>query len=80
MAKDIFIFVPAFGQIITAATFLTTHAVRAVLGAKGIGESGTIGSTPALHNAVVDALSHLGVMHVDMPCTPQKIWAAISAA
>ncbi|MEZ5270990.1 MAG: xanthine dehydrogenase family protein molybdopterin-binding subunit [Ilumatobacteraceae bacterium] len=50
------------------------------LGAKGIGESGTIGSTPAVQSAVVDALSHLGVRHVDMPCTPQRIWQAISAA
>ena len=44
------------------------------LGAKGIGESGTIGSTPAVQNAVVDALSHLGVRHVDMPCTPERVW------
>ena len=44
------------------------------LGAKGIGESATIGSTPAVHNAVVDALSHLGVRHVDMPCTAERIW------
>lgn len=48
------------------------------LGAKGIGESGTIGSTPAVHNAVVDALSHLGVVHVDMPCTPERVWRAIA--
>jgi carbon-monoxide dehydrogenase large subunit len=47
------------------------------LGAKGIGESGTIGSTAAVHNAVVDALSHLGVRHVDMPCTPERVWQAI---
>ncbi|MGH9289404.1 MAG: xanthine dehydrogenase family protein molybdopterin-binding subunit [Acidimicrobiales bacterium] len=47
------------------------------LGAKGIGESGTIGSTPAVHNAVCDALAHLGVRHVDMPCTPAKVWRAI---
>ncbi len=47
------------------------------LGAKGIGESGTIGSTPAVQNAVVDALSHLGVRHVDMPCTPERVWRAI---
>jgi aerobic carbon-monoxide dehydrogenase large subunit len=40
------------------------------LGAKGIGESGTIGSTPAVQSAVVDALAHLGVRHVDMPTTP----------
>ena len=50
------------------------------LGAKGIGESGTIGSTPAVQSAVVDALSHLGVRHVDMPCTAQKVWQAITAA
>ncbi len=48
------------------------------LGAKGIGESGTIGAMPAVHNAVIDALSHLGVVHIDMPCTPEKIWRAIS--
>jgi carbon-monoxide dehydrogenase large subunit len=47
------------------------------LGAKGIGESGTIGSTPAVHNAVCDALAHLGVRHVDMPCTPATVWRAI---
>jgi carbon-monoxide dehydrogenase large subunit len=50
------------------------------LGAKGIGESGTIGSTPAVHNAVIDAVSHLGVRHIDMPCTPMKVWEAVTAA
>ena len=50
------------------------------LGAKGIGESGTIGSTPAVQSAVVDAVSHLGVRHIDMPCTAQRVWAAIQAA
>ncbi|MGB0209812.1 MAG: xanthine dehydrogenase family protein molybdopterin-binding subunit [Ilumatobacteraceae bacterium] len=50
------------------------------LGAKGIGESGTIGSTPAVHSAVIDALSHLGVRHIDMPCTPERVWRAISSA
>jgi carbon-monoxide dehydrogenase large subunit len=49
------------------------------LGAKGIGESGTIGSTPAVQNAVVDALSHLGIRHVDMPLTPERVWLAIEA-
>jgi aerobic carbon-monoxide dehydrogenase large subunit len=48
------------------------------LGAKGIGESGTIGSTPAVQSAVVDALSHLGVRHVDMPASPERVWAAIN--
>jgi carbon-monoxide dehydrogenase large subunit len=50
------------------------------LGAKGIGESATVGSTPAVQNAVVDALSHLGVRHVDMPCTPERVWRAIQEA
>jgi carbon-monoxide dehydrogenase large subunit len=47
------------------------------LGAKGIGESGTIGATPAVQSAVVDALSHLGIRHIDMPATPQRVWSAI---
>jgi carbon-monoxide dehydrogenase large subunit len=50
------------------------------LGAKGIGEAGTIGSTPAVQNAVVDALAHLGVRHVDMPCTAERVWRAIRDA
>lgn len=50
------------------------------LGAKGIGESGTIGSTPAVQSAVVDALAHLGVRHVDMPATSERVWSAIAAA
>jgi carbon-monoxide dehydrogenase large subunit len=48
------------------------------LGAKGIGESATIGATPAVQNAVVDALSHLGVRHIDLPCTPERVWLAIN--
>ncbi|MFN4293802.1 MAG: xanthine dehydrogenase family protein molybdopterin-binding subunit [Thermoflexales bacterium] len=47
------------------------------LGIKGAGEAGTIASTPAVVNAVVDALSHLGVKHLDMPLTPQRVWAAM---
>jgi aerobic carbon-monoxide dehydrogenase large subunit len=50
------------------------------LGAKGIGEAGTIGATPAVQNAIVDALSHLGVRHIDMPATPERVWRAIRAA
>jgi carbon-monoxide dehydrogenase large subunit len=49
------------------------------LGAKGIGEAGSIGSTPAVQNAVIDAVSHLGVTHIDMPTTPQRVWRAINA-
>jgi aerobic carbon-monoxide dehydrogenase large subunit len=48
------------------------------LGVKGIGEAGTIGATPAAQNAVIDAVSHLGVRHIDMPTTPARVWAAIS--
>jgi carbon-monoxide dehydrogenase large subunit len=50
------------------------------LGAKGIGESGTIGSTPSVQNAVIDALSHLGVRHIDMPLTAERVWRAIQDA
>ncbi|RMH46729.1 MAG: xanthine dehydrogenase family protein molybdopterin-binding subunit [Alphaproteobacteria bacterium] len=50
------------------------------LGAKGCGEAGAIGSPPAMVNAVVDALRHLGVRHIDMPLTPARVWAAIQAA
>jgi carbon-monoxide dehydrogenase large subunit len=50
------------------------------LGAKGIGESATIGSTPAVQNAVIDAVRHLGVKHIDLPCTPQRVWTAITQA
>jgi carbon-monoxide dehydrogenase large subunit len=48
------------------------------LGAKGIAESGTIGAPPAVQNAVVDAIRHLGVDHIDMPCTPEKVWRALN--
>jgi carbon-monoxide dehydrogenase large subunit len=57
-----------------------TPSPRNPLGAKGIGESGTIGSTPAVHNAVIDAVRHLGVTHIDMPCTAERVWQAIQAA
>jgi aerobic carbon-monoxide dehydrogenase large subunit len=50
------------------------------LGAKGIGEAGSIGATPAVQNAVIDAVSHLGVTHIDMPTTSQRVWRAINAA
>ena len=47
------------------------------LGFKGIAESGTIGGPPAVQNAVVDALSHLGVRHLDLPITPERVWQAV---
>jgi carbon-monoxide dehydrogenase large subunit len=65
-------------------TFELGHTVTLspnnALGAKGIGESATIGSTPAVQNAVIDALSHLGVRHIDLPCTPERVWRAVQAA
>ena len=50
------------------------------LGAKGIGEAATIGSTPATANAVIDALEPFGITHLDMPFTPEKVWRAIQNA
>ncbi|MBM3774509.1 MAG: xanthine dehydrogenase family protein molybdopterin-binding subunit, partial [Acidobacteria bacterium] len=47
------------------------------LGVKGVGEAGTIGCSPAVVNSVVDALSHLGVRHMDMPLTPERVWKVI---
>ena len=47
------------------------------LGAKGVGESATVGAPPAIANAVVDALSHLGVTHIDIPITPEKVWQVL---
>ena len=57
-----------------------TPATINALGVKGIGEAGTIGATPAMQNAVIDAVSHLGVRHIDMPTTPERVWAAINEA
>jgi carbon-monoxide dehydrogenase large subunit len=65
--------VPSFERIA-----METPTDRNPLGAKGIGEAGTIGAGPAVHNAVVDALSHLGVRHVEMPTTPQRVWSAMN--
>ncbi|HSL58789.1 MAG TPA: xanthine dehydrogenase family protein molybdopterin-binding subunit [Acidimicrobiales bacterium] len=66
---------PAFERVVQETP---THLNP--LGAKGIGESGTIGATPAVHNAVIDAVAHLGVRHIDMPCTAEKVWRAIQEA
>jgi aerobic carbon-monoxide dehydrogenase large subunit len=73
--------------IITAAELpsfelLTSETPTSInpLGAKGVGEAGTIGSTPAVQNAVVDAVSHLGIRHIDMPTTPERVWSAITQA
>jgi len=49
------------------------------LGAKGIGEAATVGSTPCVANAVIDALTPFGVRHIDLPLTPEKVWHALHA-
>ena len=49
------------------------------LGAKGVGELGTVGGTPTVVNAIIDALRPLGVQHIDMPATPERVWRAIRA-
>ena len=73
--------IPTIGEIPEVVTATTeTPSPNNPLGAKGVGESGTIGSTPAVQNAVVDALSHLGVRHIDMPLTPERVWEALTAA
>jgi carbon-monoxide dehydrogenase large subunit len=48
------------------------------LGVKGAGEAGCVGAMPAVANALVDALSHLGIRHIEMPATPERLWRAIS--
>ena len=55
----------------------TSPSLTNTLGTKGVGEAGTIASTPAVVNAVVDAIRHLGVNDVRMPCTPERVWQAI---
>jgi carbon-monoxide dehydrogenase large subunit len=74
--------------VLPAATelpFIETHIVETptphnALGAKGVGESGPIGAVPAVLNAVLDALAHLGVNHIDLPLTPHRVWRAIGDA
>ena len=55
----------------------STASTTNTLGTKGVGEAGTIASTPAVVNAVVDAVRHLGISDIQMPCTPERVWRAI---
>ncbi|WP_238335701.1 xanthine dehydrogenase family protein molybdopterin-binding subunit [Serinicoccus kebangsaanensis] len=72
---------PSTGDLVQLETTSTTTPTdRNPLGAKGIGEAATVGSTPAVQNAVVDAVAHLGVRHVDIPCTPERVLTAIREA
>jgi aerobic carbon-monoxide dehydrogenase large subunit len=73
--------VPGIGDLPSFETLqMETPTPHNPLGAKGIGESGTIGATPAVQNAVIDALAHLGVRHIDMPLHPMRVWEAIRSA
>jgi len=67
--------IPSF-QLDRTVTPSTTNP----LGVKGIGEAGTIASPPAVINAIVDALSHLGVTEMDRPASPERVWRAIQSA
>ncbi len=70
--------VPSAAQVpVTESSRLETPSPVNPLGVKGMGESGTIGVTPAVVNAVMDALRPYGVRHLDMPLTPEKVWTAI---
>ena len=73
--------IPTIGEIPLIETLhMETPTPHNPLGAKGTGESGTTGATAAVQNAVVDAVSHLGVRHIDMPMHPMRVWEAIRAA
>jgi len=65
-------------------SFITDRTVSAsttnALGVKGVGEAGTIASTPAIVNGIVDAIRHLGVQDVVMPCSPETVWRALQSA
>ena len=60
--------------------YTVTPSPHHPIGAKGVGESPTVGSPPAIVNAVVDAMSHAGVRHVDMPMTPDRVWSVLDEA
>jgi carbon-monoxide dehydrogenase large subunit len=70
--------VPSAADLPTFVTDRTeSPSTTNVLGVKGVGEAGTIASTPAVVNAVIDAVRHLGVSDIEMPCTPMRVWQAI---
>jgi carbon-monoxide dehydrogenase large subunit len=70
--------VPSAADLPTFVTDRTeSPSTTNVLGVKGVGEAGTIASTPAVVNAVIDAVRHFGVSDIEMPCTPMRVWQAI---
>src|SRR5690242_17747730 len=72
--------VPSAADLPSYVTDRTESRAANVLGVKGVGEAGTIASTPAVVNAIVDALRPLGIDDVEMPCTPERVWRAIQGA
>jgi aerobic carbon-monoxide dehydrogenase large subunit len=72
--------VPSASDLPSYQTERTETRASNRLGVKGVGEAGTIASTPAVVNAIVDALKPFGVRDVTMPCTPERVWRAIHAA
>ncbi len=71
--------VPAASEFPSFETLLTEHpSPNNPLGFKGIGESGALGAVPAVQNAVIDALAPLGVCHIDLPLTPERVWRAMN--
>ena len=73
--------IPSAADTISYDTDHTTSpSTTNTLGTKGVGEAGTIASTPAVVNAVVDAIRHFGVNDVQMPCTPERVWNAINSS
>jgi carbon-monoxide dehydrogenase large subunit len=69
--------VPSAAELPSFETDRTETAADNPLGVKGVGETGTIAAAPAVINAVVDALAHLGVEDVPLPATPERVWRAI---
>jgi aerobic carbon-monoxide dehydrogenase large subunit len=72
--------VPSAADLPSYQTERTATPANNRLGVKGVGEAGTIASTPAVVNAIIDALRPLGVTEVEMPCTPERVWRAVQAA
>jgi carbon-monoxide dehydrogenase large subunit len=72
--------VPAASDLPSYVTGRTESPADTALGAKGVGEAGTIASTPAVVNAIVDALRPFGIHDITMPCTPERVWRAIQDA
>jgi aerobic carbon-monoxide dehydrogenase large subunit len=72
--------VPSASDLPSYVTAHTESPAANRLGVKGVGEAGTIASTPAVVNAIIDALRPLGVRDVTMPCTPERVWRAIETA